>query len=125
MVRWEFLKEVLDGLGVPEKFRRLIMMCVTTTKFSIRVNGGNYGYFEEKWGLRQGDPISPMIFVLVMEYRSRVLEKMSKLPDFRFHPMCKNLQLTYYTFADDLMIFCKGAEASVQRVIEALSHFSR
>ncbi|XP_060216727.1 uncharacterized protein LOC132644165 [Lycium barbarum] len=99
-------------------------MYVATTKFSIKVNGDSFGYFEGKRGLRQGDPISPLLFVLVMEYLSRVLEKMAKLPDFRYHPMCKQQGLTHLVFADDLMIFCKGQTTFVRRIMEALMHFS-
>ncbi|XP_060212170.1 uncharacterized protein LOC132639766 [Lycium barbarum] len=86
--------------------------------------GDSFGYFEGKRGLRQGDPISPLLFVLVMEYLSRVLAKMAKLPDFRYHPMCKQQGLTHLVFADDLMIFCKGQPASVRRIMEALGHFT-
>ncbi|KAH0735285.1 hypothetical protein KY285_010992 [Solanum tuberosum] len=104
---------------------RLVMTCVTTTHFSVRVNGESYGYFEGKRGLRQGDPISPLLFVIVMEYLSRILRKMSDLPDFKFHPLCKVTKLTHLIFADDLMIFCRGDMSSVTRVMEALDHFSQ
>ncbi|XP_019263739.1 PREDICTED: uncharacterized protein LOC109241453 [Nicotiana attenuata] len=59
-----------------------------------------------------------------MEYLSRVLSKMSDLPDFRYHPMCKKTKLTHLVFADDLMILCKGSLKSIARVMEALQHFS-
>ncbi|KAH0689775.1 hypothetical protein KY289_017133 [Solanum tuberosum] len=49
---------------------------------------------------------------------------MSQLPDFKYHPMCKKLKLTYLIFADDLMIFCKGYVDSVNRVMETLAHFN-
>ncbi|XP_047264670.1 uncharacterized protein LOC124896857 [Capsicum annuum] len=49
---------------------------------------------------------------------------MSLLPDFRFHPMCKDQRLTHLVFADDLMIFYKGNVASVNGVVEALKHFN-
>lgn len=49
---------------------------------------------------------------------------MSQLPDFRYHLMCKEKQLTHLTFVDDLMLFCKGNEATVRRVMEAIMHFS-
>ncbi|KAK6784095.1 hypothetical protein RDI58_017549 [Solanum bulbocastanum] len=124
MVSWEFLEEVLMGFGFPEEFIKWIMVCVTTTMFSVKVNGGSHGFFAGKIGLRQGDPASPLLFVLEMEYLSRTLKAKSLLPDFRFHPMCKELKLTHLIFADDLMIFCKANVASLNRVMEALAHFS-
>ncbi|XP_049346442.1 uncharacterized protein LOC125810992 [Solanum verrucosum] len=120
----EFLEKVLDGFGFPEQFIKWIMLGVTTTMFSIKVNGENYGFFAGKRGLRQGDPASPLLFVLVMEYLLRTLQTMSGMPEFRFHPMCKKVQLTHLIFVDDLMIFWKGNVASVSRVMEALAHFS-
>ena len=67
----------------------------------------------EKRELRQGDPISPLLFVLVMEYLSRTLKCMGQLTDFQCHPMCKKLKLTHLIFADDFMIFYKGNINSV------------
>lgn len=116
MVQWTFIRDLLSGLGFPPKFCDLVLPCVTTTKFSIRVNGDCHGYFEGKRGLRQGDPISLRLFVLVIEYLSRIMAKMGRLPDFRFHPMCKAQGLNHLIFEIDLMIFCKGYELSVKRV---------
>ncbi|XP_019266923.1 PREDICTED: uncharacterized protein LOC109244316 [Nicotiana attenuata] len=96
MVRWEFLEEVLRGYGFPMPFIQLIMVCVRTTKFTVKVNGAGYRYFKGRRGLRQGDPMSPLLFVLVMEYLTR----------------------------DDLMLFCKGNSQSINRMLEVLNHFS-
>nr|XP_009617193.1 uncharacterized protein LOC104109567 [Nicotiana tomentosiformis]XP_016453371.1 PREDICTED: uncharacterized protein LOC107777757 [Nicotiana tabacum] len=59
-----------------------------------------------------------------MEYLTRVLKRMSDLPDFRHHPLCKATKLTHLIFADDSMVFCKGNLASITRVMEALNDFS-
>lgn len=68
--------------------------------------------------------MSPLIFVLVMEYLTRILKMMSGPPDFKLHPMSKGLKLTHLIFAEDLMIFCNGDVSSIQRVMEALRHFN-
>lgn len=59
-----------------------------------------------------------------MEYLSRILKCMSLLSTFRFHRMCKTLQLTHLIFADKLMVFWKGANGSVIKIKETLTHFS-
>lgn len=125
MVSWEFVEEALQGYGFPVRFVQMIMTCVSSPKYTVKVNGDGYGIFAGKRGFKQGDPMFPLLFVLVMEYLSRTLKRMSNLPDFHFHPMCKKLKLTHLVFADDLMIFCKGDIQSVARVMEALNHFSK
>lgn len=123
MVQWDFLQEMLEGYKFLVKFIQQVMECVTTGSFPININEEECGYFEGKRGLRQGDPLSPLLFVLVMKYFSRIMSRMSTLPDYRFHVMRKGQQLTHLTFADDLVIFYKGSEQVVKRVMEAINHF--
>ncbi|KAM3337180.1 hypothetical protein P3S68_032880 [Capsicum galapagoense] len=100
------------------------MGCVTTTTFSVKVNGEGCSNLEGRRWLRQGDPISPLLFFMVMEYFSRLMSSMRQIPDFRYHPLCKYLKLTHLTnFVDDLMIFCKGSEQAVTRTMEAIICF--
>lgn len=79
MISWNFIDDVLRGFGFPVYFVKLFMKCVTSTTFTIKVNGVGHGYFEGKRDLRQGDPMSPLLLLLVMKYLSRTLGKMGKL----------------------------------------------
>lgn len=123
-VSWEFLGELLEKFKFPEKFRLWIMTCITSPSFSISVNGGLCDFFKRKKGLRQGDPTSPLLFVLIVEYFTRILKKMSNIDDFCFHHRCKSLKLYYLVFANDLMLFYKGGVKSVHLMIRALKAFS-
>ncbi|XP_062085791.1 uncharacterized protein LOC133791900 [Humulus lupulus] len=88
------------------------------------MNGRVQGSFLGRKGLRQGDPISPLLFVLVMEYFTRLLIQATKNKEFRYHPSCKKLKLVSLCFADDLVLFCKGAARSVQIIKDCFKSFS-
>ena len=98
----------------------LIMTCVTTVHYSISINGEMVGYFLTTRGLRQGDPLSPLLFTLVMEILSAILRKAARNKEFNFHWRCDKLYLTHLCFADDLLIFCRADRHSVSIVLEAL-----
>ncbi|GJZ87804.1 3-ketoacyl-CoA synthase 11-like protein, partial [Tanacetum coccineum] len=101
-----------------------IMACVTSTSFSLSINGNIHGYFKRKRGLRQGDPLSPYLFTLVMEILTRILHKRIRLLDnFKFHRHCDEIKLINVCFADDLFIFARGEVQSAQIIMDALDEF--
>lgn len=89
------------------------MECVTLTSFSVTINGCLYRHFDGKKRLRQGDPISPFLFTICIEYFSRVLKAKAKNPFFSFHPKCAQLGIRHLAFAGDIMLFSKGDPSSV------------
>ncbi|XP_039037483.1 uncharacterized protein LOC120174810 [Hibiscus syriacus] len=91
--------------------------------YSIAFNGTLIGYFKGEKGLRQGDPLSPILFVLVMNILSKLLNTAAAKGIFNFHPKCKRTCLTHLTFADDLLIFCKGNLESIMGVTSVLDYF--
>ena len=74
-VNWGFLMQLLEKSGFSAKWRQWIFFCISTVHFSILINGSPCGFFESSKGLRQGDPLSPLLFVLVMEALGRMLDK--------------------------------------------------
>ncbi|KAJ0479479.1 putative RNA-directed DNA polymerase [Helianthus annuus] len=124
-VDWSFLKHVLSGFGVHSKMIHWIMMCVSTPTYSICVNGETHGYFKGKRGLRQGDPLSPYLFTLVMEILTCILHRATQLDSsFRFHNKCEKQKIINLCFADDLFLFARGDVRSAQCIMDSLSRFS-
>ncbi|KZV47065.1 hypothetical protein F511_11971 [Dorcoceras hygrometricum] len=70
-VSWEFLREALHALCFSDIFIAWVMECVSTTSFSVMVNGQLQGLFQGRCGLRQGDPLSPFLFTICMEVFAR------------------------------------------------------
>uniref|UniRef100_A0A803PLV2 Reverse transcriptase domain-containing protein n=1 Tax=Cannabis sativa TaxID=3483 RepID=A0A803PLV2_CANSA len=110
---WSFLEELLKSYRFPTKFIHWIMVCLRDTSCVLMMNGWLQKSFKGAKGLIQGDPISPMLFVLVMEYLTRMLQYGANEKKFRYHPQCKNLKIINLCFADDLIIFCKANKGSV------------
>uniref|UniRef100_A0A803QQG9 Reverse transcriptase domain-containing protein n=1 Tax=Cannabis sativa TaxID=3483 RepID=A0A803QQG9_CANSA len=113
-VDWCFVDDLLKGLYFPSRSISWIQSCLHGASYSLILNGRIQGSFKGEKGLRQGDPMSPLLFVLIIEYLTRLLIHKSKEKGFRFHPLCKSLGLVNLCFADDLIILCRGNEKSVK-----------
>nr|GEW56163.1 hypothetical protein [Tanacetum cinerariifolium] len=108
-VDWIFLHNVLVGFGFHLLMTGWIMECVTFTSFSLSINGCLHGYFKGKRGLRQGDPMSPYLFTLVMEVLTLMLHQRDQESNsFTYHQCCSKLNIINLCFADDLFLFAHG-----------------
>lgn len=122
-VRWDFILDSLKAMGFPPNFIHWVRACVTSPSFSICINGSLKGYFKGARGLRQGDPLSPYLFVIGMEILAKILAEKSTHPDFKFHWKCDKTKIVNLCFADDLMIFCKGDLFTIRAIKEGLDEF--
>ena len=109
-VEWHFLQRVMEKLGFPVDWIKMVMSCVTTPSFSILINGKPYGMIHPSRGICQGDPLSPYLFLLCAEGFTALLKKaelegrIKGVSIYRGSPKVTNLM-----FADDSLLFCQAA----------------
>ncbi|GJT20726.1 RNA-directed DNA polymerase, eukaryota, reverse transcriptase zinc-binding domain protein [Tanacetum coccineum] len=124
-VDWRFLENALNLFGFHHKMVTWIMACVSTPSYSICENGERHWFFKGGRGLRQGDPMSPYLFTIVMEVFNLILQQIIKEDNsFKYHHGCKILKITHLCFADDLLVLCHGDVNSVKVINKAIDKFS-
>lgn len=114
-VHWSFLHDLLVAYKFPQPMVQWLTTCVQTVSYFLLIYGEPTEVFMGQQGLRQGDLLSPLLFVLVMEYLTRMFSAMAKEPGFNFHPMCRRLRLTNLAFADDLLSFVRERAPQCRR----------
>ncbi|KAF5467197.1 hypothetical protein F2P56_017049 [Juglans regia] len=85
----------------------MVEFCIFSARFSILVNGYTVGFFNSFHGLRQGDMLSPLLFLFVMEALSKMIEGLVDGGLLHGFSMWNgNLHISHLLFADDTLIFC-------------------
>ena len=73
-IEWSFLEQMIRNMGFAEECIQWIMMCVSTVSYSFKLNGEPVGLIYPKRAIRQGDPLSPFLFVLCAEGLSALFD---------------------------------------------------
>ncbi|KAL0355303.1 UNVERIFIED_CONTAM: LINE-1 retrotransposable element O protein [Sesamum radiatum] len=125
-VEWPFLLQVLRRLGFCDKFVDLIQQCITTASFSLLINGSPFDFFRPSRGIRQGDPLSPYLFIIYIEILSRLLLHEEALGNIKGIKVCRNApSISHLLYADDLTIFCRAEEKDAHTMRKCLDMFEQ
>jgi hypothetical protein len=123
-IEWDFLEAMLRKLGFADQWINLIMSCVRTVSFSILINGRPNGQFNPSRGLRQGDPLSPYLFILCAEALCSSINKAVMDGDLHGIPISrKGIRINQLYFADDCLLFCKANMGEWRRFQGVLSTY--
>jgi len=123
-VSWEFILAGLAAIAIPPAMITWITTYITTAHYSISINGESHGFFKASRGIRQGDPLSPYLFVLAMAGLGGIIQQTIQQSTFKYHWRCKPTGITHICFADDLMLFCHADPASIGVLKSSLDKFS-
>lgn len=121
---WNFIYETLKETGIPLDLIHLIMGCITSARMNILWNGEVTKEFLPSRRIRQGDPISPCIFVLYIERLSHGICRAMHSGEWRLIRMSHNgTPLTHLFFVDDLLLLAKAVPDQARVINEVLESF--
>ena len=124
-VNWSFLKLVIEKLGFGRKWIRWIMNCVSSASKSNRLNGSPLKPFKMEKGLRQGDPLSPYLFILVSKALVCLLKKADDMNLIEaVHIGKEKASLKHLQFADDTLIFAPRKSRVITNYFRILDIFA-
>ena len=126
-VNWECLLYLLARMGFGQRWCQWIKTCVSTVQFSVLVNGSPEGFFGNSRGLRQGDPLSPLLFLLIMEVLSKMFRKFEEaglIHGFRAGVLGGfEVRISHLLFVDDTIVFCDAVPEQLMQIRKVLSCF--
>jgi hypothetical protein len=109
-VNWLYLRMLLIHLGFRMDFSNWVMRCLSSISFSILLNGSATFFFQEERGLRQGFPLSPLLFPLVVEGFSHFLVREKLVGRFTGIKIANGMTITHFHFFDVILIFFYGSK---------------
>ena len=125
-VEWNFLKQIMLKLGFPGDWVDRVMSCVTSTSFSILINDKPFGMINPTRGLRQGDPLSPYLFLLCVEGFTSLLQKAELEGRIHGVSICRRApKISHILFADDSLLFCQATERETQETFDVLKLYAK
>ncbi|XP_015160445.1 uncharacterized protein [Solanum tuberosum] len=121
---WAFTSLVLRHMGFGEIFIDIVWRIMRNNWYSNIVNGTSHGFFHSTRGLKQGDPLSPSLFILGAEALSRMPNNLYDNQHFHgFQMDFRRPQINHLSFAHDVIIFTSGREESLKLIMETLSTY--
>ncbi|PKI46345.1 hypothetical protein CRG98_033240 [Punica granatum] len=123
-LEWPILLETMKNLGFHDTWIHWISQCISTVSYSVVINGKLYGFLKPSCGIRQGDPLSPFLFLLATEALSRLLSKEEASGNIHGIKIGRGCPaFTHLLFADDLFLFAKATDQNLQSFFDILHKY--
>ncbi|WZY88832.1 hypothetical protein YC2023_045567 [Brassica napus] len=123
-IEWEFIKALLQKMGFHQHWIKLMMECISSVQYRILLNGDPRGLIVPQRGLRQGDPLSPYLFILCTEAliaNIKKAEREKQLTGIKVARACPSI--SHLLFADDSLFFCKAQREECHTILRILKEY--
>ncbi|KAL9671329.1 hypothetical protein QQ045_008897 [Rhodiola kirilowii] len=118
---WRFLIKVLLSFGFSHQVRDLIYRNISNCWYTVRWEGKNYQFFKSNRGVRQGDPLSPTLFIIAMDYFSKLINSaVSSNVISPYHVKGTATMVHHLMYADDMLIFTNGRKKYVEALLKLI-----
>ena len=125
-VEWAYLEAIMRKMGFDWRWVKLIMECITTVSYSILINGEPSLIIHPSRGLRQGDPLSPYLFLICSEGLHSLLNQAAEAKQIWGVSIYKKGPcLTHLFFANDSVIFCRASLVECRKIQELLECYEK
>ena len=123
-VEWIFLEKITEKLGFDRRCISLISSCIKSISFSVLVNGEPHGNFTPNRGLRQGDPLSPYLFLLCVEGLHSLIQQAENSGSIKGVSLCSaRPKVSHLFFVDDSFLFCRVNTQECATILEVLQQY--
>ncbi|TYK11920.1 LINE-1 retrotransposable element ORF2 protein [Cucumis melo var. makuwa] len=125
IISWDFIDFMLTKKNYPKKWRKWIEASIRSVQYSILINGKPYDRINPNRGIRQGDPISPFIFILAMDYLSSLLNLLQEEKATKGVEINRQSLTNHILFADDILLFTEDNDTSIKNLLMAITLFEK
>jgi ribonuclease HI len=123
-VEWSFLEKIMWKMGFDRRWVTLIMACVKSVKYKVRVNSSETDTFIPTRGLRQGDPLSPYLFLFVAQGLSSMLKGAENRGELQGVHVCRDAPpVSHLLFADDSLILMQADKSNAETLKNLLDRY--
>ncbi|KAJ6837446.1 uncharacterized protein M6B38_120875 [Iris pallida] len=122
---WQYLMWIIRSFGFSNLWVELVFHSICNVWFSTIINGKATGFFRSSRGLKQDDPLSPALYIIVAEASSRNLQQVGSKVQNAYSTHSGYPAITHHGYTDDILVFCSGHKRAVRAIMGVLQDFKR
>nr|GEV56270.1 RNA-directed DNA polymerase, eukaryota [Tanacetum cinerariifolium] len=123
LVKWDYLDESLKAFGLDQKWCKWINGCLNNAMGSVLINGNPTLEFQFCKGLKQGDPLSPFLFILIMETLHLSFMKIRNVGLYNGISLNNSFTLSHLFYADDVVFIGEWNDNNIRTLLRVLKCF--